>query len=101
MKNINQIEWKKKRYIVFDMDGTLIDSIGIWNQTDQKLIEKYAKINIDLDKIQCDRDSFLHTMQTGNTYIEYSKYLINKYNFTITNPEEVLKIRLNLSLIHI
>lgn len=97
MKNINQIEWKKKRYIVFDMDGTLIDSIGIWNQTDQKLIEKYAKINIDLDKIQCDRDSFLHTMQTGNTYIEYSKYLINKYNFTITNPEEVLKIRLNMA----
>ena len=23
-----------KKYIIFDMDGTLIDSIGVWNETD-------------------------------------------------------------------
>jgi len=97
MKNINQIKLKKKRYIIFDMDGTLIDSIGVWNSTDQKLIERYARINIDLDEIQFDRDLFLHNIQTGDTYLEYSKYLINKYNFTIVDAEELTKIRLNLA----
>ena len=40
------------------MDGTLIDSIGVWNRTDQKLIEEYAGITIDLDSIQLERDNF-------------------------------------------
>ena len=39
MLNINQLNLKKKKYIIFDMDGTLIDSIGVWNRTDQKLIK--------------------------------------------------------------
>ena len=26
---------KDKKVIIFDMDGTLIDSIGIWNKTDE------------------------------------------------------------------
>lgn len=97
MKSINQMKLKKKKYIIFDMDGTLIDSIGVWNRTDQKLIEKYGGINIDLDEIQSARDLFLHNIQTGNTYLEYSKYLIKKYNFTILDAEELTKIRLNLA----
>ncbi len=97
MKSINQIELKKKRYIIFDMDGTLIDSIGVWNKVDQKLIEKYAGIHIDLNKIQFDRDLFLHSIQRGDTYLAYSKYLMNKYNFTIVDTEELTRIRLNLA----
>lgn len=37
-----------KKYIIFDMDGTLIDSIGVWNLTDQKLIKKFSRKVIDL-----------------------------------------------------
>lgn len=95
MKALDQLKLSDKKYIIFDMDGTLIDSIGVWNVTDQKLIERYGKVSIDLDKIQSERDLFLHTIQTGDTYIEYSKYLINKYKFTI-DTEELTKLRLNL-----
>ena len=37
MKQLNELKLKDKKYIIFDMDGTLIDSIGVWNRTDQKL----------------------------------------------------------------
>ena len=30
---------ENKKVIIFDLDGTLIDSIGIWNQIDKELIE--------------------------------------------------------------
>lgn len=75
------------------MDGTLIDSIGVWNITDQKLIEKYAGITIDLNTIQLERDSFLHSNQDSDIYVAYCEYLIKKYGFSIQNAEQLLKIR--------
>ena len=38
---------KGKKLIIFDLDGTLIDSIGIWNAIDHKLIETISTIPID------------------------------------------------------
>ena len=68
MLNINQLNLKKKKYIIFDMDGTLIDSIGVWNRTDQKLIKEYANITVDLELIQQERDYFLNTNHDGDIY---------------------------------
>ena len=97
MKSINDLNLKNKKYIIFDMDGTLIDSIGVWNRTDQKLIEEYAGLTIDLDTIQLERDSFLHSNQDSDIYVAYCEYLIKKYKFSIHNAEELLKIRWNKS----
>ena len=47
MKNLSQLDLKEKKYIIFDMDGTLNDSIGVWNITNQKLIHKYSGETID------------------------------------------------------
>lgn len=93
MKSIKQIKLKTKRYMIFDMDGTLIDSIGIWNRTDQKLIEEYAGITIDLDSIQLERDKFLHNNQDSDIYLAYCEYLIRKYKLNIKDADELLKIR--------
>lgn len=97
MKQLNQLKLKDKKYIIFDMDGTLIDSIGVWNRTDQKLIEEYGGKTIDLDYIQSERDAFLHNNQDSDIYLAYCEYLISKYNLSISNPEELLKIRWNIS----
>lgn len=97
MKQLNQLRLKDKKYIIFDMDGTLIDSIGVWNRTDQKLIEEYGGKTIDLDDIQSERDDFLHNNQDSDIYLAYCEYLISKYNLSIGNPEELLKIRWNIS----
>lgn len=97
MKNLDKLNLKNKKYIIFDMDGTLIDSIGVWNRTDQKLIEEYAGIEIDLDSIQLERDNFLHNNQNSDIYLAYCEYLIKKYGFSIQDADELLKVRWNKS----
>ena len=71
MKELSKLRLKDKKYIIFDMDGTLIDSIGVWNITDQKLIEEYGGMNINLDDIQLERDAFLHSNQDSDIYLAY------------------------------
>ena len=93
MKQLNELKLKDKKYIIFDMDGTLIDSIGIWNRTDQKLIEEFGGISIDLDDIQTERDAFLHSNQNSDIYLAYCEFLIKKYNFSIRDAQKLLKIR--------
>lgn len=97
MKELNKLRLKDKKYIIFDMDGTLIDSIGIWNRTDQKLIEEYGKINIKLDDIQVERDLFLHSNQESDIYLAYCEYLILKYGLTIKDAKQLLGIRWDIS----
>ena len=95
MKNLSKLDLYKKKYIIFDMDGTLIDSIGVWNSTDQRLILKYAKEYIDEIFIQTQRDYFLNTNTNGNSYFEYAKFLIKLYNldvnvYTLTNERATI-----------
>lgn len=97
MKSINQLNLENKKYIIFDMDGTLIDSIGIWNRTDQKLIEEYGNISVDLDDIQTERDAFLHSNQDSDIYLAYCEYLISKYKFNIRDAKKLLQIRWDIS----
>ena len=97
MKNLKNLKLENKKYIIFDMDGTLIDSIGVWNITDQKLIEKYGSQKPDLEQVQIERDEFLHSNQNSDIYLAYCQYLIDKYNLNIKNPNELLKIRWDIS----
>lgn len=50
---------KGKKVIIFDMDGTLIDSIGIWNEIDIELIRAIGNGNIDNMDIGKQRDEKL------------------------------------------
>lgn len=97
MKELNKLNLKNKKYIIFDMDGTLIDSIGVWNRIDQIIIEKFSGILVDLDTIQLQRDYFIHNHQDSDIYLAYCDYLIKKYNFKIKDVEQLLKIRWNES----
>lgn len=79
MKRLNQLDMKKKKYIIFDMDGTLIDSIGVWNTIDQRLVLKYTNKYVDETTIQTQRDTFLNANKGNDTYIEYCRFLIKLY----------------------
>ena len=38
---MRKIDLSGKKVIISDMDGTLIDSVGIWNKVDEELIDEY------------------------------------------------------------
>lgn len=71
---------KGKKVIIFDMDGTLIDSIGIWNEIDKELIKAIGNGNIDNIDIGKQRDEKLKEYsKCKDAYLEYCKFLKQKY----------------------
>lgn len=86
-----------KKFIFFDMDGTLIDSVGVWNQIDQKLIENQTNKIVDEIIIQNDRDTQLQKSSSEvNPYLCYCQYLKEKYKFQLS-PEKIIKLRYEIA----
>jgi len=86
--------FKNKKVIIFDMDGTLIDSIGCWNEIDKMLIKRLGYLEeISNTEIQARRDKCLSEYsKMENPYLEYSKTLGKMYNSTLSG-EEIIDIR--------
>jgi len=88
---------KNKKVIIFDMDGTLIDSIGIWNKTDEILIKKLTNnAETQILNIQQFRDKVLAKCKSDNIYLEYCDCLRKKYNSNMT-AKEILNLRIQIS----
>lgn len=81
------MNFDNKKYIIFDMDGTLIDSIGIWNKTDQELIRRYSGFIVDEGTVQFDRNYFLENNTSSDTYLEYCNFLKKKYSMKESKKE--------------
>ena len=86
-----------KKLVCFDLDGTLIDSVGVWNQVDAALIQELANIEVDLRQIQQQRDLQLKKFKhRPDPYLEYCAYLKALYGFA-PNKEEVKNCRYAIS----
>ncbi len=73
---------KNKKAIIFDFDGTLADTVGIWNKVDQLSIKEFCGLDIDLEIIQFDRENFINNHNDGKVYENYVIFLIKKYKIT-------------------
>ncbi|HEY4543164.1 MAG TPA: HAD hydrolase-like protein, partial [Tissierellaceae bacterium] len=65
--------------IIFDLDGTLIDSMGVWKNLASEFLRKNKIVpNDDLEEV-------IKTM----TLLESSRYLIKEYNLNYTVDEVI------------
>ena len=79
---------ENKKVIIFDLDGTLIDSIGIWNEIDKKLIEKIGGKEDNEVFIAEQRDIKLKEFRAAeDAYLEYCGYLKEQYNSSFSKEE--------------
>lgn len=81
---------ENKKLIIFDMDGTLIDSVGIWNEVDRRLIEEIGG-TVEDENIQVQRDQTLKRFKDGDIYLEYCRFLSEKYSSKLSAEEVFAK----------
>ena len=78
MKDI-QTALSKKRAVIFDLDGTLINSIGMWNAVDVSLIGELTGRAVTED-VQAQRDNALARFRDReDPYMAYCAFLRDKY----------------------
>ncbi len=88
---------KNKKVIIFDLDGTLIDSIGIWNDIDIQLINTIGIKKIEDEDIGIQRDEKLKEFSKyEDAYLEYCGFLKEKYNSNMTK-QEIKKLRYEIA----
>lgn len=68
----------KYKAVIFDLDGTLIDSMAIWLQVDKEYLEKR---NIPVP------DDLFEDVPEGNSYKEICQYFKDKFNLSDTIEE--------------
>lgn len=88
---------ENKKVIIFDLDGTLIDSIGVWNDIDKELIETVGQVEFDGIDIGKQRDEKLKEFNNSeDMYLEYCGFLGEKYKANLPK-QEIKKIRYEIA----
>lgn len=79
---------ENKKIIIFDLDGTLLESIGIWNKIDEEVIKAIGgEVESDID-IGKRRDKALAKFSKDNdAYLEYCGYLGEIYGSNMPKQE--------------
>lgn len=91
-------EIKNKKLIIFDLDGTLIDSLEIWNRVDEKLVSIIrGDGKTTIDNMQVVRNEALRLFATSpNPYEDYCGRLKELYQSKMSF-EEIFTLRYNIA----
>ncbi len=82
-----------KKVVIFDLDGTLIDSVAMWNRVDVKLVEKIANVKISEQQAQNMRDSALATCKNGeDPYLLHCEIIKSTFESSLSS-DELYKMR--------
>lgn len=86
-----------KKVIIFDLDGTLINSINMWNEIDRLLIDKLSDGKIIVDDVVKFRAEILSMCSNVSNLLEYYKNLKMVIGSSLPE-EEILKMRFEISI---
>ena len=76
-----------KKAVIFDLDGTLIDSLGIWNLVDETLITELNGPKMSEEAVSEFREKSLEKhAQSDNPYVEFCADLGALCGSTLTGP---------------
>lgn len=92
---MNYKKLEKLDLVIFDLDGTLIDSNGVNNDLDVELTRLLGETK-SKEEILIERDNILKNTNVGDIYLNYCEYLKTKYNSNLSK-EEILQTRRDLS----
>lgn len=86
-----------KKVILFDLDGTLIDSVGIWNEVDKQLILRLGGVPAGEAELQAQRDAALRRFSSApNPYLLYCGALKKNIHTPLT-AEQILALRYQIA----
>lgn len=87
MKDISS-ELLKRKYFIFDIDGTLLDSMPMWTYVDQVVLGDFGII-VNAEELKAFRDSVVYNKQNihGDIYGTYYEELIKLFELNITADE--------------
>lgn len=95
MEKDSNIKLENLDLVIFDLDGTLIDSNGVNNELDIELA-RWLGENKSAEEILTERDNIFKSNNVGDIYLNYCEYLKTKYKSNLSK-EEILQFRRNLS----
>lgn len=88
---------KNKKVLMFDVDGTLIESVGVWNQVDQELIRRLGGTAPGEHALQLQRDARLREFAgAADAYLAYCRFLGKQCGSTMA-PEDIHTLRYGIA----
>lgn len=89
---------KNKKLVIFDMDGTLIDSMGVWNEADERVVAIIRRDGLNTKENMLEvRNEALRLFSTSpNPYEEYCSLLKERYKSDLSK-EEIFAIRYKIA----
>lgn len=78
MKKISELNLEKYKLVIFDWDGTLVDSLDFYDIWDQLFVEKFYGVNWPLENF-CKLSLEMKNVQTMHSESTYFRYLDKKF----------------------
>lgn len=91
-KNNFKLSKNNKSVIIFDLDGTILDSINMFNEIYSKLLKNITNKTISTEQIQDDWDDFRkNSNEEGNIVDNFLLYLDKKYSLEAYDIQDLRK----------
>ena len=89
-----------KKLVIFDLDGTLIDSLGIWSKVDAALVEELTNGRVrltDEEAYELRRSSLSVYGEGSEAYFKYCADIKEKFQVPDLTREEIHSLRYSIA----